>query len=231
MLPPITELHQDNTHRLIPAKYAEREKSVLSRLADNREHLDQLFELDSATNERLLGEANLLPGITVHELVFGVPYYHIINAAFTHAQPTGSRFNGPERGAWYAGFDLETAQDEVAFHFGEELREISTWSHPERRAYREYLADFRTTFHDIRGNDEYARYLDPNSYAASQRLGRELLHSRSAGIIYPSVRHRGGVCIGCFRPALVTNVREGCLVSVSFGDRSSQPAIEVASQL
>jgi hypothetical protein len=229
--PPATELHQDNTHRLIPAKYAEREKSVLHRLADHDKDLDQLFELDSATNERLLGEANLLPGITVHELVFGTPYYHIVNAAFTHAQPAGSRFNAPERGAWYAGFDLETSQHEVAYHFREELKEIPDWHHPEKRAYREYLADFHADFHDLRGNRSYAAYLNPDSYAASQRLARDLLGRGSAGVIYPSVRHRGGTCIGCFRPALVNNVRQGCLVSITFDNVSEPAAIEVAEKL
>jgi hypothetical protein len=60
--------------------------------------------------------ANLLPGISVHELLFGVAYAHIVNAAFTHAHPAGSRFNRPERGAWYAASELETAQAEIALH-------------------------------------------------------------------------------------------------------------------
>lgn len=231
MLPPATELHQANTHRLIPAKYAEREKSVLNRLADNHSDVDALFEVDSMTNERLLGEASLLPGISVHELVFGTPYYHIVNAAFTHAQPIGSRFNGPERGAWYAGFELETAQREVAYHFGEELREIAGWKHPESRAYREYIADLHAEFHDLRGNKAYAAYLNPDSYVASQRLARDLLQHGSSGVIYPSVRDRGGTCIGCFRPALVTNVRQRCLVSITFHNLSQSPTIEVAEKL
>jgi RES domain len=231
MLPRTTDLLQDNTHRLIPAKYAEREKSVLNRLVDDQQQLEALFELDGATNERLWGEANLLPGITVHELVFGVPYYHIINAAFTHAQPNGSRFNSGDRGAWYAGFEFETSQQEVAFHFGEELREIPNWRHPETRAYREYLADFRSTFHDIREDSNHEDCLNPNSYTASQRLSRELLKRGSGGVIYPSVRRLGGTCIGCFRPALVSNVREGALVSVTFKTAGNPAAIEVAEHL
>ena len=74
--------------------------------------------------ERLQGEAGLLPGITVQELVFGLSYSHIVNAAFTHASPLGNRFNGPERGAWYGGFSLETSGIEVAFHKSQELQEI-----------------------------------------------------------------------------------------------------------
>jgi RES domain-containing protein len=231
MRPKTTPLDQDDTHRLIPAKYAESEPSVLRRIARNERELRDLFELDSATNERLLGEGNLLPGITVHELVFGVPHYHIINAAFTHAQPNGSRFNGPGRGAWYAGFALETAQAEVAFHFGEELREIPAWAHPETRAYRDYFADFRAEFHDIRNDSRFSSSLNPNSYRESQRLANDLLNQGSAGVIYPSVRHPRGTCIGCFRPALVTNVREGGLTSISFANATAGPVIETAEKL
>jgi hypothetical protein len=231
MRPKTTALHQDDTHRLIPAKYAEREPSVLRRISRNEGELRDLFELDSATNQRLLGESNLLPGITVHELVFGVPHYHIINAAFTHAQPNGSRFNGPARGAWYAGFALETAQAEVAFHFGEELREIPAWTHPETRAYRDYLADFRGEFHDIRHDPRFRSCLNPNSYRDSQHLAHDLLNQGSIGVVYPSVRHQGGTCIGCFRPALVTNVREGGLTTVRFDNLHPGPVIETAEKL
>ena len=37
------------------------------------------------TDERLQVEAGLLPGITVRELVFGLSYSRIVNAAFSHA--------------------------------------------------------------------------------------------------------------------------------------------------
>ena len=40
--------------------------------------------------------------------------------------------------------------------------------------------------------------------------------SGSAGIVHPSVRHKGGVCIACFRPPLVLNVREGPKVTITF---------------
>ena len=35
-----------------------------------------------------------------------------------------------------------------------------------------------------------------------------LLAEQSPGIVYPSVRHEGGTCLACFRPALVGNVRK-----------------------
>ena len=206
MTPALTSIRQDDTHRLIPVRFGD--ESVLERLAENQRLLEDLIELEGATNDRLLGEANLLPGISVHELLFGVSYAHIVNAAFTHAQPSGSRFNGAERGAWYAGFERETSIAEVKFHKTEELREIG-WTEPETFTFDDYLADFRGEFHDIRVDKKFKHSLDPASYRESQWLARELLSEGSAGIVYPSLRRGGGTCLVCFRPALVTNVRQG----------------------
>ena len=216
-LPRTTALRQDDAHRLIPTKYIGEGESALARLATGDADLDRLLELEGATNDRLLGEAGLLPGISVHELVFGLSYAHIVNAAFTHARPSGSRFNLADRGAWYAAFALETAQAEVAFHQAQELQEIS-WRDEEVTTYADYLADFRADFHDIRSDSEFARCLDPASYENSQVLARELLKVGSAGIVYPSVRHNGGTCLACFRPALVINVRKGPTVILTFKD-------------
>ena len=225
MLPRVSRLLQDDTHRLIPSAYDK--ETVLNRLTTDSDELTALFELEGATNERLLGDAGLLPGITVRELVFGLSYSHIVNAAFTHAKPFGGRFNGPERGAWYAAFSLETAGIEVAFHKSEELQEIN-WQEKETFLYVDFLADFRGEFHDIRIDPRFAKCLDSNSYTASKKLARELLDMGSAGVIYPSVRHNGGTCIVCFRPALVNNVRKGGQLSVEFENALATPVIRPA---
>jgi len=64
-LPRVSDVLRDDTHRLIPARYTDRDESVLGRLTDDPHELNALFELEGATNDRLLGEAGLLPGITV----------------------------------------------------------------------------------------------------------------------------------------------------------------------
>jgi RES domain-containing protein len=220
--PKISSLRQDDTHRLIPSRYSD--ESALNRLAQDEKQLEELFELDGATNDRLLGEANLLPGISVHELLFGVPCAHIVNAAFTHAHPAGSRFNGPDRGAWYAAFELETAEAEVAYHKAQELIEIN-WQEAETFTFHDYLADFRAEFHDIRGDAHHSACLDPNSYRNSQQLAKELLTLGSGGIVYPSVRQSGGTCLACFRPALVTNVRQEGTVTIAFHHLDQPPRI------
>ncbi|MBV9435734.1 MAG: RES family NAD+ phosphorylase [Acidobacteria bacterium] len=220
MKPQLTPIREEDTRRLIPTR--DSEKRVLARIADDEEQLKEILELESATNDRLLGEANLLPGISVHELLFGVTYAHIVNAAFTHARPDGSRFNGPERGAWYAGFGLVTAQTEISFHKSQELKEIA-WQEPETFTFEHYLADFGADFDDIRNDPTYADCLDRNSYDRSQAVAKDLLALGSAGIVYQSVRHSGGICIACFRPALVTHVRTGRRITVTFSDCDADP--------
>jgi len=224
VLPHISEISRDDTHRLIPSRYSDREDSVLTRLTDDPDDLNVLFELEGATNDRLLGEAGLLPGISVRELVFGISYSHIVNAAFTHASPLGNRFNGPDRGAWCAAFSRETSEREVAYHKQQELKEVN-WQEKETFSYVDFLADFRGKFHDIRSDGRFGNCLDPVSYKASQNLAARLLEAASAGIVYPSVRRNGGICIACFRPALVNNVRKGASVSITFENASARPEI------
>lgn len=221
-LPAVRLIRQYDTHRLIPSKYSEGGESVLADIAEDDEHLKDIFDLDNATNDRLLAENDLLPGIGIHELVFGVPYYRIVNAAFCHAHPLGSRFNGPERGAWYAALELETAQAEIAFHKWIELAEVG-WTE-EELTYDDYLADFSAEFHDIRRDKRFADCLAPDSYVASQGLAQDLMESGSLGLVYPSVRRRNGTCLACFRPTLVMNVRRASTFRFRW-DGKPQPAI------
>jgi RES domain-containing protein len=206
--PPGTSLvRRNDTHRLIHSKYRDDGSSVLARIAESDGHLADIFELDNATNDRLRAENDLLPGIGVRELLFGVPYYRVVNAAFTHAHPLGSRFNGPERGAWYAAFEIKTAQAEVAFHKTVQLAEIDRFE--DDVTFDDYLADFSGEFHDLRASSDWIDCLDPDTYVQSQALAERLLDGGSLGIVYPSVRRAGGTCLACFRPALVMNVRKG----------------------
>ena len=232
--PRVSDVLRNDTHRLIPWRYSgpkesghdegRHDESVLTRLTDNVADLNALFELEGATNDRLLGEAGLLPGITLRELVFGLPYSHIVNAAFTHPNPAGSRFNDPDRGAWYAAFARSTSELEVAYHRGKELREIN-WQESETFKYVDFLADFRGQFHDIRNDRRFRNCLDPYSYDTSQHLATRLLEQGSAGIVYHSVRHKSGTCVACFRPALVNNVRKGATISIQFANAFAKPEI------
>jgi RES domain-containing protein len=223
LVPKLTNLRQFDTCRLIPSRFAEVEDSVLAPLAEDDDILRDLFDLDNATNERLRGESGLLPGIGMDELVFGVPNFRIINAAFTYARPEGSRFNDAERGAWYCAFEPETALAEVIFHKSVEYQEIDRFD--DSVTYQALLADFTATFHDLRGANGHAKYLDPRSYVDSQSLATELLDAGSMGVVYPSVRRPAGTNLACFRPALVGNVRKAQSYRLTWAG-SPTPSVE-----
>ena len=205
--PPTALVRQFDTHRLIPSRYLPGGDSVLVAIADDDAHLQALFELDGVTNDRLQVGVWRLPGIGLDGLVSGVPHAAIVNAAFCHAHPLGARFSSPDRGAWYAAFELATAQAEVGFHKAVQLAEIDRFD--DSITYDDYLADFSASFHDLRRARWLRACLDPASYVTSQALAESLLDAGSLGVVYPSVRHADGTCVACFRPALVMNVRRG----------------------
>jgi RES domain-containing protein len=224
LVPPLTALRQFDTCRLLPSRFADLEDSVLAPLADSDAHLRDLFDLDNATNARLRTQNGGAAGINVDELVFGVPNFRIVNAAFTYAHPQGSRFNDGRRGAWYCAFDAETALAEVSFHKAVEYAEINRFD--DSVQYQCMLADFTATFHDIRNQPRYEDCLATDSYIASQTLAERLLEGGSLGVIYPSVRRDGGTNLACFRPALVGNVRKGAVYRLTW-QGSPVPKIEI----
>ena len=225
-LPPVELVRQFDTHRLVLSRHLPQGDSVLVAISDDDAHLQAIFELDNATNDRLLAGKQLLAGIGIEELVFAVPHAAVINAAFCHPHPLGSRFNGPGRGAWYAGFALETSQAEVGFHKTVQLAEVGRFH--DSVSYDDYLADFSAEFHDLRSSPSGVRaWLDANSYVESQSLAERLLDAGSLGVIYPSVRHAAGTCVACFRPALVANVRRGKTYRYTW-DGDPEPTISVA---
>jgi hypothetical protein len=221
-LPPTTLVRQFDTHRLVPSRHGD---TVLAEIARDDAELQALVELDAATNDRLLATHQLLPGIGLEELVFGVPHAAVVNAAFCHAHPLGARFSGPDRGAWYAGFELPTSQAEVAFHKSVQLAEVGRFE--DSVTYDDYLADLSASFHDLRRTRAFRACLDPGSYVESQALAERLLDEGSLGVVYPSVRREGGTCVACFRPAVVANVRRGKTYRFTWEGKTS-PSVTLA---
>lgn len=203
--PPQTRLHWTKTSRLVPSRYPS--VGPFDRVASAAD-LDELIELESWTNDRLSGQLGVLTNIPRDEWVTGRPMASVVMAAFCHPPVDGARFSGPDRGAWYAARTIETALAESIHHRTRELAEVGAFE--TRVEMRLYHADFRARFHDVRGDRRaFQRLRHPDDYAASQALGRRLLDEGSNGVIYRSVRHEGGECLACFRPALVLAVGVG----------------------
>ena len=205
LTPPLRRVRRTVTHRLVPSRYPS--AGILDEVA-SPEDLEEVVELEGWTNDRLNAELGVIGTIPREEWLVGRPFASVVMAAFCHPHPQGGRFSGPDRGAWYAAFSLETALAESVFRRTQELREVGTFETFVQM--RQYLADVDARFHDVRGEDRgFAPLYAPDSYGASQAFARRLLEAGSNGVVYRSVRHRGGTCLACFRPRLVLNVRQG----------------------
>jgi hypothetical protein len=201
--PPVSRVRWTRANRLVPSRYPS--VGILDRIA-SPEDLDAVVELEAWTNDRVSTELGLLHVVPREEWVVGSPMASVVMAAFCHPHPAGARFSTAERGAWYAARSLETALAESIFHRTKELAEVGSFE--TRMQMRLYHADFSGSFHDLRGRrTEFAAVYDPDSYAASQAMARQLVGEASNGIVFDSVRDPRGECIACFRPRLVRNVR------------------------
>ncbi|TBG55692.1 RES family NAD+ phosphorylase [Rhizobium leguminosarum] len=188
------------SYRLIPSQFPPIGLfETVTRAAD----LEAVMELVGWTNDRLV--ADRIQRLPEDQWVYGTPNSSIVMAAFLHVAPGGMRFNGPDLGAWYAADDLRTAAAEVGHHLRREAvaRGVVTMA----RTYRSYAATLFGDYLDIRGEQTLrSDVYDGTSYAASQVLGEEVRSSGGAGILYDSVRLKGGVAIVAHRPRNIQGV-------------------------
>lgn len=208
MTPPLIEISEPATVRLIPTKYYE--PPVLRPLVDDEDDLEVLASIEGLTNKRLKAQTRGLPALDQRELAFNIWGHSHINAAFTYTRPEGNRFNTGDRGAWYASFDDLTAIAEVAYHRTRELARIQVFE--DEAVYQTLLAGFIGEFHDLRQVDPSNAYLGEapeTAYPEGQQLALRLQADGARGLIYPSVRRKSGTCLVAFRPHLVQNVRPG----------------------
>jgi hypothetical protein len=199
----VRRLHWRNAVRIIPSVYPPID--LFERVA-RPEHLEAVHAIESAFNPRLrdaVGDLSLVPPA---ERVVG-PGAGYIMAAFTHVSPEGSRFSNGTYGVFYAARQERTAIAETRYHRERFMRMTN-----EERAeldMRVLGVTVKAPMHDLRGMrpvlpDVYR--LD--DYTASQLLGGALRAGGSNGLVYDSVRHEGGTCVGVFRPRRLSSCRE-----------------------
>jgi hypothetical protein len=77
------------------------------------------------------------------------------------------------------------------------------------RVYRSYSARLNGGYLDIRGQQaERADVYAPDRYDASQQFGEAIRRAGEAGLIYDSVRRRGGTNVVAHRPTNILDVTQ-----------------------
>lgn len=206
---PIVREAFSRTVRLVAT--ARLREPVLATLVDgDADELALLAEIEGATSGRLVAEERGTSGVPANELVHGVPHARFINASFAYAKPREpNRFNGADRGAWYAALDVETCLAEVGHHLTKALADAADFNAVVD--YAEMHASMAGDFVDLRDHADHEA-LHPDTtvgYPAGNVLASAVRGAGHNGIIYPSVRHRGGTCIAALWPHVVQSVAQG----------------------
>lgn len=189
-------------HRIIPSRFPPID--LFERVA-SPEDLEAVLELESLTNDRLRDEVGELSLVPASERVAG-PGAGYMMAPFTHPHPAGGRFSDGLRGAYYAARDLETAVAESSHHRAAFMR--ATGQPPMHLDMRVLEAELDARLHDVRGlRRQHPELYSPDDYGAGQAFARRLREGGSDGIVYDSVRRRGGQCAAVFRPRRLRNCR------------------------
>lgn len=158
------------------------------------------FLIEGRTNLRLRNEAGEISLVAKEDYVLGQGATPVM-AAFTHIGRT-SRFTDGTFGVYYAAKALDTAITEVAFHRARFLK--YTNEPPVQLTMRSYIGKLRKPLLDIRSRT-YQLYLDADTktYPRCQKFSSGLRETRAWGLLYPSVRDRGGECVALYRPPAV----------------------------
>ncbi|MDP3676280.1 MAG: RES family NAD+ phosphorylase [Novosphingobium sp.] len=213
--PPLVREAFPRTIRLVAS--ARLREAVLAPLADDPAELDLLAEIEAATSGRLIAEERGLGALGPDELVHGVPHARFINASFAYAKPREPmRFSPADRGAWYAALVLETCIAEVGHHLTRALADAGDFNAVVE--YGEMLASMSGVFVDLRECPDHPA-LDPDpaaGYPAGNAVAAQARAEGHNGIIYPSVRDRGGTCIAALWPNVVQSVVQGVMVRLTW---------------
>lgn len=181
--------------RIIPTRYPA--INLFDRVADAAD-FDALHALEAMTNERVRDELGEIERVPPDQRLYG-PGSGPIMAAFTHVNTEGSRFSDGSHGVFYAARERATAIAETRHHQARFL--AATQQRAMHLPMRLYHVAIDARLHDLRPREPaFEACHDPDSYAASRDAARALRAAGSGGVVYRSVRHAGGQCVGLFSP-------------------------------
>ena len=205
---PVRRVQWKPGFRIVPTRFPT--VYLFDRVADH-EDFEALYALEALTNDRVRDETGQLELVAAEDRIYG-PGSGPIMAAFTHMNPQGSRFSDGRYGVFYAARERETAIAETRYHHGRFL--AATAEAPMHLPMRLYQVQVDGRLHDLRrpGRDPASIQLDlalhdPDDYGTARAIGGRLQAAGSFGVLYRSVRHADGECVGLFKPRAASDCR------------------------
>jgi len=193
-------------HRRNEDRVANRLTSVTDRTA--------LDEIEAISNPRIQQDYAARRKVRPEDLV-GSDGNEMVIASFAYSG--ASRFTDGSYGVYYAAFEQRTAIAESAYHTARFLAYTQTRA---TVVYKRVLsADIKGAYDDIRTTPPADPIYDPDPerYTAAQAYALPLYAASVVdGIVYTSVRARGGTCVAAFRPRLITNCESAGFLAYTY---------------
>lgn len=165
-----------------------------------------LLSAEQKTNPRVLQAVGRLDLVPAARSVSGLGASYLMSP-FTHASTDRpSRLSDGSYGVLYIADSFEVALFETIHHharFMAATAQAPGWT----SQFREIVLDVDGRLHDL--HKAQPAVFDPVDYAAAQAVAAELHRAGSDGVLYPSVRHPGGRCVGLFYPDLASHPVQG----------------------
>jgi hypothetical protein len=203
---PVVHEGWSKCYRIISSRFPP--VSVFEDVADPRD-LEAVYWVEGLTNPCMREELGAIGSVAPEDRIAGEGTTPIM-AAFTHMNPTGSRFSDGTFGVYYGARCGEAAIAETVHHLERWAGESN--DPPTSFTMRMYVGELTgRPYHDIRGMRVTRPELyDPDitKYGPPQALAAELRRQKSWGLIYDSVRLPGNDCIAAFRPNALGRVRQ-----------------------
>jgi RES domain-containing protein len=205
---PVARVRWQTSHRIIPTRFPATDLFASVAPASDWDDLEGLANL---TNPRvkqsdqgygLFPESDLPPERD----------RSLVMAPFMHVNPAGGRFSDGTFGVYYAAHSLETAVHETVHH----RRLFAQHSRLPAMIFNMNVLEAAVNgrLHDLRDGRAPKGVLAADDYTASKALAVRLYaKEKSEGIVYPSVRHEGGVCIAVFRPKVLSQAKRTALLN------------------
>ncbi len=191
------DLNWQAHYRIIPSKFPPidfYENLVTPEL------MEEVFYIESLTNDRLRDEVGDISLVAKEDRISGEGASWIM-ASFTHPAVDGSRFSQGDFGIYYAAKEIHTAIQETIYHT---QKFLSYTNEPSGIHTRRVLKGKKIVkpLVDIR-DKQYEDLHHPNNYIPARAFGQTVKKQKGWGIVYNSVRHKGGECIAIFRPSAI----------------------------
>ena len=219
---PVSAVRWSPSWRVIPTRYTE--DRILRKVADTGD-LEIASAVEQMTSDRRRQEDEEVSLVPPRDRVTG-PGSQYIMAPFTYRNPDGSRFSDGVHGVYYAARTQATAVEETRYHRAVFMSR--TKEGPMRLEMRVLTADLNGDLHDVRGlHKKQAALYHRTNYSASQALARELLKEGSDGVVYDSVRDKGGQCAAVFRPTVLSRCKSAGLLAYDWNGKEISKVYEL----